>query len=285
MTSTLRLVVAALALLWITSGGSTSLSAGTPLDSCDEVCNPSVPCDTPCAGTTYEEPPETICGNHNGGSANGYCQSTCGDGNCDYQNGEDGNSCESDCAPAAPHGDFVRFPDDGLPWSSRLQNWPDQDAVGHCYGNCGPGCGFYDTPIPICGTPEQYWELTVLSQPQLVSSSQTCFCADGNNLYECGELDRYVANGRWTYHGWKAAGCYTHDTTCRTPWWASIFIGYFGIILTPGGLAADLWVTLALNPFITCRIDFASWVWGGMCAGSGAEEWPYEQTIVAGDFT
>lgn len=285
MNSTLRFFIAGVGLLGLLPEVEATLTARVRFQSCDEVCNPYVPCDTPCNGTTYEEPWENTCGNHQGGAANGFCESTCGNGTCEVENGEDHWTCESDCALPERHGDFIRWPDDGYAWSARAQNYPNGDRVGHCYGNCGPGCAFYDAWIPICGTPEQYWELTITSQPQIISQGPTCFCADGNNLYECGELTKYVAAGQWTYHGWKAAGCYTHDTTCRTPWWASVFFGFIGYVIMPGSWG--FWehiVTLVFNPFISCRLDFASFVWGGMCANAGPDEWPYITTVYADSF-
>ena len=251
--------------------------------SCDEVCNPTVPCDTPCNGTYAEEPWDTICGNHYNGAAGGWCDGGCGDGVCNDAAGEDNLNCDQDCDAQ----DFnllgrINFPEDGPAWSSRTSNWPNPYAVGSCYGNCGPGCSQYDATI--CEPHFRYWQLEQTSATQ-TNFGTTCNCIDNNNALDCGDVTMTTASGRWTYYGFSAAGCYTHDTTCRTPWWVSVvsFIG--GIWLVPGTGWWDLIVQIVFNPYASCKFSFSSFAYGGACAGAGPEQWSYDTTLYLEEFT
>jgi hypothetical protein len=247
--------------------------------SCDEVCNPSVPCDTECNGTTAEEPWETTCGAHDGGAANGWCEGSCGDGVCDVGSGEDHDSCFVDCVEDLPHLERVRFPEDGRPWASRMSNWPDKEAVDSCYGNCGAGC----TEQSVCDSRFQYWELEIVSGVNQ-NTQQTCFCADNDNLLECGSLTTYSATGRWTYYGWSALGCYAHDTTCRVSWWSGVGFGILSFIVYPGHYLAQIWIQTVFNPILACKLSRSSFLLGGACQEAGPQEWAYYQTVTTDEF-
>ena len=74
-----------------------AMAAAVTTESCDDVCGPTVDCDTACNGTYYEEPWDTTCGAHYGGVLDGYCAGTCGDAYCNSANGEDPDTCYDDC--------------------------------------------------------------------------------------------------------------------------------------------------------------------------------------------
>jgi hypothetical protein len=213
------------------------------------------------------------------------CTGSCGDGTCGQY--EDANNCSADCPYPYDATTEVKWPTDGVPWSSYSLNWPDWDAVGNCYGNCGKGCSEY-APFglsDVCGSPDQYWQLNVTSSPT-VGSRQECFCVDDYNKYQCGTATTYSAYGYWTYYGWKADGCYVHDTTCRTPWWAGVAFFVSGFFVpTPGYNIADLWLNIFFNPLATCYLDAASFAEGGACANSGPAQWGYGTSLYAEVFT
>lgn len=100
-------------------------------------------------------------------------------------------------------------------WASGINwwVWPNGGNVGDCFGNCGAGCTSNFNP---CSGPPQYWDLTVIAGPGLVASGYEQLCEEGGHLYER-NWERYEAIGTWTYHGWVAPLCITHDMTCD--WW------------------------------------------------------------------
>lgn len=140
-----------------------------------------------------------------------YCSSTlCYDGSvvmsCSEWQGQE-------CSLPPPGQGQIRYPGDGIPWDG-----PVGAFAGDCFGNCGAGCS--DTNNP-CGGPTQYWELTYLVQPSYETMTGG-FCV-GYDEYRA-VYKGYRALGRWTYHGWSAPGCITHDGVC--PEWT-----WFGCLL------------------------------------------------------
>jgi hypothetical protein len=108
--------------------------------------------------------------------------------------------------------------------------YPNRDApqLGQCFGNCGAGCS--DAWNPGCGG-SQYWELQLLSEPQLTGyRGADVLCGGGTCYYY--EFERVQAMGRWTYHGYFALGCMAHDSTCPEffvvgcLWWVSCGTGW-----------------------------------------------------------
>ena len=114
---------------------------------------------------------------------------------------------------ARPYGAFIweSFPDEKAP------------ALGECFGNCGAGCSSAFNP---CGGRSQWWELTVLSEPEPIPGDTwgDIWCY-GDTQYAY-DFQRYRAMGRWTYHGYAAVGCYEHDSTC--PEFTILGCGWFG---------------------------------------------------------
>jgi hypothetical protein len=96
----------------------------------------------------------------------------------------------------------------GIDWMAS----PHGGNVGDCFGNCGAGCS---NTWNVCGGPPQYWDLTLIAGPDLVASSVDTMCEDRHLLERT--VERYQAVGTWTYHGWVAPLCVTHDVTCS--WW------------------------------------------------------------------
>jgi hypothetical protein len=201
----------------------------------------------------------------------GFCESYCGDGVC--AGNENSSECPYDCIPAQ---ETVVFPDDGIPWRNRSSNWPDEDAVNGCFGNCGPGCAQWS----ICGTPSQYWNLAINGGPSY-HTSQRCTCADNYNLLDCGTIETWEAGGTWTYNGWVAQGCYTHDGTCRSSW-ANITVTVIGIATSVLGWT-DWWVP-TLFGYGAC-FDGASFLAGGGCLNAHADQWSYNTYVVANSYS
>lgn len=111
--------------------------------------------------------------------------------------------------------DYVAYPfNTNIDWRSA---YPNRNApeLGQCFGNCGAGCS--DAWNPGCGG-NQYWELQILTEPQPTGSRMGDFiCFAGYCYYY--EFERMQAIGRWTYHGYFAWGCMTHDSTCPEFLW------------------------------------------------------------------
>ena len=107
-----------------------------------------------------------------------------------------------------------------IPWNTNVDwrsEYPNRDApqLGQCFGNCGAGCS--DAWNPGCGG-NQYWELQVLSEPVPLGYRKGEFMCYGGTCYYY-EWERVQAMGRWTYHGYFAWGCMTHDSTCPEFLW------------------------------------------------------------------
>lgn len=111
-------------------------------------------------------------------------------------------------------GSIVFRPYAGYLWES----YPNQHApqLGECFGNCGAGCTSGFNP---CGGRTQWWELQVLTEPDLIADSewQNILCYGGT--YYLYDFVRYRAMGRWVYHGHSAAGCLLHDSLCPEALW------------------------------------------------------------------
>lgn len=185
----------------------------------------------------------------------------CGDGTCQTDgcpiggpgspgNGceEDSSNCEADCSfdPYSVQLSFppFNFPYDGpdLVWGQYWYNYPDEDQVGGCFGNCGPGCSQWD----VCGTPTQYWEWQSTSGPEY--TQEVGYYCLGNDQYY-GTVYQWRRYGTWTYHGWDSDGCAAHDASCRD--------------------AAFFW--LCYPP--------SSWLMGGACLNAGPAQWSYSATL------
>jgi len=98
---------------------------------------------------------------------------------------------------------------------------PHRAELGECFGNCGAGCSGNVNP---CGGRTQWWELQILTAPQLIPGSeyQDVWCyGDTFYLYD---FERYNAMGRWIYHGHSALGCVTHDSMCPEWTWLGCMI-------------------------------------------------------------
>ena len=65
-----------------------------------------------------------------------------------------------------------------------------------------------------CGGRDQYWELTLLSQPESIAQTDWWepVCEGSELRLRHYELVR--ASGRWTYYGYAAIGCFLHDSQC-----------------------------------------------------------------------
>jgi hypothetical protein len=245
---------------------------------CESDCNQSRSCDYQCIDGGMA----ITCGDYNGGAENGMC-STCGDDICSQ--GENEDNCESDCALDADINVSFVWPNHELPWSKYSDNWPRQEYVGDCYGNCGPGCGEYRPAWgSVCNSPDQYWELELISGVTADQPEFACQCLGGSTDWECGQLTRYAATGRWTYRGWKASGCYVHDTTCRVHWSATFLLMAMGSSFVPGHIWQFISYELLASPYGMCKLSWASFAYGGLCLNSGPEEWSYETALYTDTF-
>ena len=121
---------------------------------------------------------------------------------------------------------YASWYQDGYTW----RPGPNSKKVGSCFGNCGAGCS--DRNDGNC-IPDQYnyrmgWELDYLSDIVVSRTGEYEDC-----VYEGDSLPRlyrvtwteYEVYGRYTYHGWVAAGCIFHDGTC--PEWTVFGCGLF----------------------------------------------------------
>lgn len=144
----------------------------------------------------YCNSPETFCSTD--ACFDGRLRTTCTAYNTHY------GASPQICQWPSPGQGQVRYPNDGINWSSV----PNGSAAGNCYGNCGAGCSDNVNP---CGGPTQYWELTYASGPQYgpIYSWQ---CV-GTSFYRITHMG-HTAIGRWTYHGYVKPGCWLHDGTC-----------------------------------------------------------------------
>jgi hypothetical protein len=251
-------LAAAILLLWAV-GYSRPTSASVPAR-LDAYCGDSICQDWGCDYNGNETPGNGC--NENIGNCPVDCGGAgCGDDYCDCNN-ENYDNCPADCSEnACVYNDVaqttVRFTSDDSTygWSQRFTNYPQQGYVGECYGNCGPGCSeFGSSPgYGICAPgseTEQYWEMEELSSPTYYSY-YGCFCS-GVGEEDCGTYDGYTVDARWTYHGWTAAGCYDHDTSCRTPGWVSILAVIVGEFAP--GIGTAIAGELLLNPFASCHL-------------------------------
>lgn len=180
-----------------------------PTGYCETDCGPSTACDYQCMyGGSF-----TTCSAYNGD-----CQPECGDGACN--NGESPQSCPMDCEIPEEHV-YIVWPSDGIPWSSSTWNFPENDPVGGCFGNCGGGCSMYVFPIgnvSLCGSPSQNWEMTYSTLSSWTTSD--CRCVDSDRTHVCGETMHYFSpDAVWRYYGWSSASCAVHDWSCRRTWW------------------------------------------------------------------
>jgi hypothetical protein len=169
-----------------------SVSVGIPVsaaaqEECDSYCNEPA---TFCSSTACFD---------------GRLRTTCKQFNTNY------GSSPQICTEPPPGLGSIRYPSDGIEWNTS----PGWDTVGNCRGNCGAGCSDHYNP---CGGPTQYWQLTYLQAP-VYGTWETYRCQGPDLWYDV--WIGYKATGRWTYHGWAAPGCVTHDQTC--PEWS--FLG------------------------------------------------------------
>jgi hypothetical protein len=106
--------------------------------------------------------------------------------------------------------------------SMRWESYPNPDApaLHSCFGNCGAGCSSTFNP---CGGRTQWWELQILTEPQIISNSmwQDVLCYGEPNTCYLYTFERHQAMGRWIYHGVAAAGCQIHDTHCNEFLWGA----------------------------------------------------------------
>jgi hypothetical protein len=195
---------------------------------------------------------------------------SCGDGICETDpcppggeispgNGcqEDQYNCPCDCGgtgacwtqpeTVSTYFSFIQWPSDGVNWQAFYNNYPEDDKVGGCDGNCGPGCNKWD----ICGAPDNsgYWNWTPWSGP-IYSQYDGEGCL-GNDLVQATWIS-YQEPGVWTYYGWVADGCKQHDWTCRWP--------------------------QVLFSFALCYTG-TSFLAGGACLDAGSETWAYSTTL------
>jgi hypothetical protein len=113
--------------------------------------------------------------------------------------------------------------------SMRWESYPNVDAPGlnSCFGNCGAGCSSRLNP---CGGRTQWWELQILTEPQIIGNSswQDVLCYGEPNACYLYTFERYQAMGRWIYHGFAAAGCQIHDTHCNEFLWGATCLIFGG---------------------------------------------------------
>ena len=179
--------------------------SASELDWCPQICNQQADCETPCLADS-DPAFESTCGNYSGGASSGWCDdgAYCGDSVCD-ETVEACSNCPQDCGPCPEPGD-VRYPDGDIDWSTIH---PDGSHVGDCFANCGAGCSDH---VNVCGGPAQYWELELLSEP--TTETRGHGKCQGTDLILI-TYEAYVADGRWTYHGWVKPGCISHDYYCN----------------------------------------------------------------------
>lgn len=267
MTATQRTVVALFVAVGLAL--SSSVAFTQPTGYCETDCGPSTACDYQCMyGGSF-----TTCDAYNGD-----CEPGCGDGIC--SSGEDGDNCEVDCVVFENAEADVYWPANSPAWSAYSNNWPDEDEVGGCYGNCGPGCSRWS----VCGGPSHYWELELLSSPS-VSSYSTCFCVDNYNQMECGDFTTYTATGEWTYYGYKANGCFNHDTSCRTGWWSNLVFAAIGYLVAPSYTAKELFTLALMSHWGQCLVTLPTFAAGGGCSGAASDTWSYVTTLYADEYS
>ena len=116
---------------------------------------------------------------------------------------------------ATASANYVVYPrNTNVDWTHEYPN-QNAPALGQCFGNCGAGCS--DAWNPGCGG-SQYWELQILSEPQQTGYRRAEVLCFGGSCYYY-EWVRVQSMGRWTYHGYFALGCVTHDSTCPEFLW------------------------------------------------------------------
>ena len=100
-------------------------------DACADICGQSVECSTACDHVISD--PKT-CGDYDGGVSNSWCN-PCGDGICDFANGETVCNCGEDCGDGV-HGCEYINPDlggDGVAWCiSNCSAYTDCNGYGIC---------------------------------------------------------------------------------------------------------------------------------------------------------
>jgi hypothetical protein len=122
------LFLIAVAAFWI-AGNPGPISAASP--TCYDVCGETTSCTEVC---NPGDGSSTTCGEFNGGSSAGWCVGYCGDGYCNGSNGENEESCSSDCHPFCSWNETSRHNTGSYYkwhwyWGPYAEVWYDQTIV------------------------------------------------------------------------------------------------------------------------------------------------------------